>query len=119
MSKQSEIRRRRQVKRSVGRKRGERLNRFFKSVQRNALETVRRMSTADRLNFEAMNQPVVFHLEAPYTPEFLRLRAKDLARLGLTVSVVPNTPEVSDEEVARVAERLQSTVPPRLDDLKE
>lgn len=131
MSRVSDIRHHRKIKRSVGKKRDERLDRFFRSVQRNAMDTT--MSLSERkLLMADMNKPVVFHLEAPYTPEFLRLRAKDLARLGLTVSVVPNTPEVSiqdklvelckqpacfswpkvsEEEVARVAERLRSTVP--------
>lgn len=123
MSRASDILHRRKIKRSVGKKRDERIVRFLMAAQRQALANILE-TTGGKLSLADMEAPFVFHVVAPYTPEFLRLRAKDLARLGLTARLVIGPPrdrdltlpEVSDEEVTRVAERLRSTVPVRFTD---
>lgn len=128
MSKASEVRRRRAIRRRVGTKRGTRLGRFFAAIQRRCFATIESAMTGKAI--PSPSADFVMMLEQPYPPEFLKLRMSDLAVLGAKVELRAQSDihfgifdaeqrlDEAKEEERLIEELLNSKDPVRLDDLK-
>lgn len=136
MSRASQIRRVRKLRRGIGKRRMTRmqfldlvavrtLNRFIKTVGREHFRVTQ--DTAFSLVLETVAEQAERILQESgylkmHSGEFVHksMRLSDLAGIGATISLVPvdpTLPEVSEEHVRRIERLLHSTEAVRLDDI--